>query len=213
VEAFRAGQAVFALATLADLQPLQAANSPVRDRFGICRVPGSDVAVNPSTRRVASSPERDGNFVPYLGHGGWLAGVDAKAENAEAARELLLVLSSPRVSLEIACEPAWAGGPTRSTHLDSRAGWYNYGLNEAHTVQLINALSSYYQAGLVNPAYALRGVNEAELVRAFAEQVRPAILEGKSPEEALRNAAAAWTAMTPDRDAFLHEYRMALGLK
>src|SRR5262249_17885672 len=135
LEAFRSGKAVFALATLADLAWLQEPGSPVRDKFGVCRVPGSDQSINPTTRKLESVQDRDGNLIPYSGHGVWPAGMAASAKESAlaAAKDLLVSLSSPPVSLEIACEPAWGGGSTRHSHLDSRSGWFNYGLNKVHT--------------------------------------------------------------------------------
>jgi hypothetical protein len=214
LEAFRAGKAVFALASLADLPWLQADDSPVRDRFGVGRVPGSDTAIDPAKRKLAQVPDQDGNFIPYRGHGGWLGGIDAAASGASAvaANDLLVYLSSPPVSLEIACEPQWGGGPTRSTHLDNRPGWHNYGLG-ARTGQLIEALHSYYRAPIVNPSYALRVSGQSDLVRTFGEQVRPALTEKKDAAAALRETAEAWSGLTKDRAAFLREYRLSIGLK
>ena len=213
LEAFRSGRAVLALATLSDLPWLQEPGSPVRDRFGIWRVPGSDTAVNPATGRVAAVGEADGNFVPYYGHGGWLGGVDAACQRPEAALDLLMYLSGPLPSLETAAEPAWGGGPTRTTHLDDRSVWHNYGLSGPRTAQLVAALEGYSRATLLNPAYRLRVAASQQYMDLFAAGVRPALAEGRPAAAALQAVGQSWQGINPDRPARLHEYRLSMGLK
>jgi hypothetical protein len=213
LEAFRAGQAVVALATLADLAWLQDPASPVHDRIGVWRVPASDTAIDPATNNIAPVADSEGNFVPYHGYAGCLGGVDISSTRLAAALDFLVFMSSPPVSLEVVCEPAWGGGPTRDSHLmDNRAGWHNYGLSARHTSELIDAVSGYSHAAL-NPAYRLRIANQRAYLDVFAEKVRPALVERKPAEAALKDAADAWTGLVKDRDALLREYRMSLGLR
>jgi multiple sugar transport system substrate-binding protein len=212
IDAFRSGNAVFALATLADLASLQDKSSAVAGKFGICRVPGSGAAVDPASRKLTTTQEAEGNLIPYLGWGGWVAGVEAQSTQSSAAQDLLLFLSSPPVSQQAVCEPDWASGPMRSTHLENRACWHNYGLTQTETNQLIAALESYYHSTTLNPAYRLRMSNQQQFLQVFNEKVRSAITENKPANDALSEVARAWESLAPDRAARLTEYRHSLGL-
>jgi hypothetical protein len=215
LEAFRAGRAVMAIATLADLPWLQEAKSPVRDRFAVCRIPGSKVVYDIAAQRMVPYGGRDGNVVPYHGYGGWMAGLTSKALQVDAANDLLLFLSSPPVSQEIVCETAWGGGPTRASQLDNRSAWFNYGLSPAHTSQLVSALDAYYRPTLLNPTYRLRLPDQEEYLKAFAKRILPALTENQSAEAALNSVAADWRELARHKDkaAFLHHYRMSQGLR
>lgn len=215
LEAFRAGHAVMAIATLADLPWLQDAQSPVRDRFAVCRIPGSKMVFDVAANRMVPHGGSDGNVVPHHGHGGWMAGLTARAVHAEAATDLLVFLSSPPVSQEIVCETAWGGGPTRASHLDNRSAWFNYGLSPAHTSQLMSALDAYYRPTLLNPTYRLRLPDQDEYMKAFAKRIVPALTQDQSAEAALKSVAADWRelARRKDKAAFLHHYRMSQGLR
>lgn len=211
--AFRDGKAVAAFATLADLAGLRETGNAIGGRFGIARVPGSDTTYDIDRGSMQPVSEAAGNLVPYLGLGGWLGGIDAAAAKPDVAFDLLIFLSSPPISSEIVCEPAWGAGPTRLSHIDNRAGWHNYGLDPAATAQLAAALDGYYRAPMLNPAFRLRIASAPAYERAFADHVRSALTEGKPAPTALRAAADAWDRLHPDRAAFLREYRMSLGLR
>jgi multiple sugar transport system substrate-binding protein len=213
VDAFRSGKAVLAFATLADLAGLQDASSPVRDKFGVCRVPGSDVAYDAATRNITNVSDPEGNLIPYHGHGGWMGGIDASTPNRPAARDLLLFLSSPSVSQEAVCEPQWASGPTRLNHLENRSFWFNYGLSPEHTNQLVNALEGYYHPTLLNPAYRLSIAAERDYLKVFDEKIRPALEQDKPAELVLQELAHAWDGLAPDRAARKAEYRKSQGLR
>ncbi len=213
IDVFKAGKAVAALASLADLASLQDAASPVRDKFGVWRVPGSDVAFDSATGKVASVADANGNLVPYYGHGGWMAGIDTSSSNNQSARDLILFLSSPEVSQEVVCGTQWAGGPTRLSHLENRTFWFNYGLSPERTNQLVNALEGYYHPTTLNPAYRLSIAAERQYMQVFAEKIRPAIEEGKPAAAALQETAKAWDSLAPNRAARLTEYRQSLGLR
>jgi ABC-type glycerol-3-phosphate transport system substrate-binding protein len=204
-----------AIATLADLPWLQDAKSPVRDRFAVCRIPGSKVVYDSAARQMVPYGGRDGNVVPHHGHGGWMAGLTAKAAQVEAANDLLLFLSSPPVSQEIICETAWGGGPIRASQLDNRSAWFNYGLSPARTSQLVSALDAYYRPTLLNPTYRLRVPDQEEYLKAFAKRIVPALTQDQSPETALKAVAADWRELARQKDkaAFLHHYRMSQGLR
>lgn len=215
LDAFRAGHSVLAIATLADIPNLQEAGSSVRDQFAVCRIPGSDLVYDHATRRMAPYTGSDGNFVPYHGHGGWMAGRSAKTSHPEAADDLLLFLSSPPISQEIVCETAWGGGPTRSTHLDNRAPWHNYGLSTPRTLQLIAALDGYFRPSLLNATYRLRLPDQDQYVQAFARRISTALEKNQPADAALKDVAAEWRKLVAGKGkaAFLHDYRMSQGLR
>jgi ABC-type glycerol-3-phosphate transport system substrate-binding protein len=215
IDAFQSGKAVFAIATLADISRLQQADSLVRDKFAVCRIPGSDSVYDGTAGKVIPFPGSEGNAVPFHGHGGWMAGLAADSSQVAAATDLLLYLSSPRVSQEIVCETAWGGGPTRAGHLDSRVAWHNYGLSANRTLQLVAALDSYYRATLRNSAHALRIPDHEEHERAFARRVTQALQQNQPADAALKDVAQAWRdlAKGQDKSASLRDYRMSQGLR
>src|SRR5262249_18221926 len=59
MDSFRAGQAVLGIATLSDLPRLQAEGSLVRDKFGICRIPGSSEVFDLSARKVVAADDSE----------------------------------------------------------------------------------------------------------------------------------------------------------
>ena len=215
LDAFRTGHAVLAIATLADIHGLQEESSPVHDRFAICRMPGSDLVYDHASNKMQVYTSSAGNFVPYHGHGGWMAGRAAKAAQPEAANDLLIFLSSPPISQEIICETAWGGGPTRSTHLDNRAPWFNYGLSHSRTLQLIAALDGYYRPSLLNPTYRLRLPDQDEYLRILTKRIETALEMNQPAEAALKDVAQGWRALANDKNksTHLHDYRMSQGLR
>ncbi len=213
IEAFRRGKAVLALATLADLTALQAVDSPVRGRFGVARIPGSEECYDPNSRRIKTTTEVEGNVVPYLGHGGYLGGIRADSNQAALALDFLAYLTSPRVSLEIVAEPGWGAGPTRGSHFDHRSIWHNYELDPVVTNQLIESLEATYRGSALNPAFRLRVKEEQHLIRTFAQELRRVVNERSDAIEALRRIRARWQQVVADREAFLREYRESMGLK
>jgi ABC-type glycerol-3-phosphate transport system substrate-binding protein len=213
VDVFRAGNTVLAIATLADVARLQDAGSPVRDKFAVCRIPGSDCVYDEAARKVVPFQGSEGNVVPYHGHGGWMAGLAAEAANADAATDLLLFLGSRSVSQEVVCEPVWGGGPTRAGHLDSRVGWHNYGLSEPRTLQLVAALDAYYRPTLRNPAHCLRLPDHEAYAQALSLRLTKALEKNESADAALKDVAQAWRELTKDRAAHLRDYRMSQGLR
>lgn len=213
IEAFRRGQAVLALAALSDVQSLQATDSPVRGRFGVARIPGSEEYFDPDARKLKPAPEVEGNVVPYLAHGGWLGGIRKDSDQANLALDFLAFLTSPRVSLEIVAEPRWGAGPTRGSHLDSRSVWYNYDLDSGSTNQLIESLDATYRGSTLNPVYRLRVKDEDPLKRVFCQELRKVLADGSDAREALQRIRTAWEAVITDREAFRKEYRESVGLK
>ncbi|MCX7700388.1 MAG: extracellular solute-binding protein [Gemmataceae bacterium] len=213
IEAFRRGQAIFAFATLFEVQSLQAADSPVRGRFGVGRIPGSEENYDPDSRKLKASPEVDGNTVPYLAHGGWLGGIRHDSDQSSLALDFLAFLTSPRVSLEIVAEPRWGAGPTRGSHLDSRSIWHNYDLDPAVTNQLIDSMDAACRSSALNPVFRLRVKDEDRFKRAFCQELRKVLADRSDAREALKRVRSEWDQIITDREAFRREYRESLGLK
>ena len=99
LEAFRDGRAALGIGGTEWVARLQDDTSPVRGRFGVCRVPGSHRVFAYQTGEL--QPVEGVNAVPYLGTGGWLGVVPRGAAHPEAAFALLAELSGPQVSTEI----------------------------------------------------------------------------------------------------------------
>jgi ABC-type glycerol-3-phosphate transport system substrate-binding protein len=212
-EAFAAGRAVVALVPLADVAALQRAADGGRMKLGVCRVPGSAVVYDGARQQAADAA---GNAVPYIGTAGWMGAVAAHARSPDAARDFLIYLCGPQVSLEIVFESAWGGGPTRQTHLDlgNRAGWFNYGMDGPQTAQLVQALERSINPAIANPAYRLRTPDEREYMLALTAELRPA-LDGKTPAaDALAAVAKRWNTLAAgDKAKHLEQYRQSLGLR
>lgn len=213
-DTFRNGQAVFAVVNLAEVSRLQAKDSPVRDSFSVCRIPGSDTIYASSGNPVpAMGSER--NFIPYLGAGGWMGSLSSKASEKEAALDFLLSLGGPPTSLEIVFEPAWGAGPTRLVQFEitRRAGWHTYGLDTARTNQLVSALERTSNPQIVNPVYRLRIPNQQAYFKAFVDGVQPAVLQGTKPADALQEVANQWNKIDPNPQNRRTQYRRSLGLE
>jgi multiple sugar transport system substrate-binding protein len=237
-QAFTEGRAVFCLTETAQLAVFQK-SAKVKDRFGVCRLPGADGYYNftPTKTLVKllslalgtaggsyydfAHPEtntwvkREGNRVPYLGSGGWLGVVPKSAADEKAAFSLLAHLTGPAVSKQIVIDPLVGGGPTRQDHLDSATRWDAFGLDAARTTAVKEVLRQMLEhPGLKNPALHLRTPDEATHRRALQEELRAALKGDKTPEKALQDAAARWAKMDRDKGLAAHraEVRISLGL-
>jgi ABC-type glycerol-3-phosphate transport system substrate-binding protein len=213
IETFRRGQAVWAVASLADVARLQAADSPVRGKFGVSRIPGSREYYDAESGRMKPALEAEGNVISYLAHGGWIAAISRNTTQPQVALDWLAYLSSPRISLEIVAEPAWGAGPTRGTHLDSRSIWHNYDLDPATTNQLIDALESTYRGSALNPVFRLRIKDQSPIHLALVDGIRQAIHHRADAQEVLLRVAAQWKRIIVNKDEFRREYRASVGLK
>ena len=213
-DAFATGRAVIALVSLADLAGMQRAAQKSNMRLGICRVPGSSVYYDGQQQK---SSEMAGNVMPYVGAGGWLAGLSAHAPHEEAALDFLSYLTGATASLEVLFEASWGGGPTRITHFDinNRAGWFNYDLSAAQTDQLLLAVKQGIDPSIANPVYRLRIPEERAYAHALGEQLRAALDGNKPAAAALKDAARRWDEMTASigKEKHLRDYRMSLGLR
>ena len=173
-------------------------------------MPGSAVVFDYATG--AKEAVTGGSYVPYLGAGGCLGVVPRGGPQAEAAFALLAELSGPEVSRQVVIEPEWGGGAVRRDQLNATAGWSSFGLSQAQTTDLLQALQqTLAHAGLGNPATRLRLPREADYRKALLEEVRAALAGKKGPAEALKAAAERWRALEP-AERRRTEYANSLGL-
>jgi multiple sugar transport system substrate-binding protein len=216
-EAFRNGQAVLCLTDPTWIGRFSAEGSPVKGRFGMCRVPGSRYYFDYQTgqRQVAVEV----NFLPYLGAGGWLAVVPRTAPEPEAAFDLLAELSGPRTSLEVVIEPRWGGGVFRRDHFDfkNRGGWNSFGLPPKQTDSvLLDVAQTVDNPGQVkNPVVRLRTPDESAYQEALVAEVRACLTQGTDPVEALRAVRQRWEQLGRRKDPKqrLREYHLSLSLQ
>jgi len=207
-EAFAAGKAVLCLADASWIRRFQ--KGPTKPRFGVCRVPGSQLVFDYATGKPESVA--GGNYVPYLGAAGCLGVVPRDAARPEAAFALLAELSGPEKARQIAIEPEWGGGVVRRDQLSDAGGWSSFGLDQAQTTALTQALQqTLAQPGLANPATRLRLPREAEYRAALLDEVRAVLAGKKDAEAALKSAAERWRALGP-AEARRVEYAQSLGL-
>jgi multiple sugar transport system substrate-binding protein len=206
VEVFAGGQAVLCLTDASRLVRLQQRDSSkVRDRFGICQIPGAEHA-------------RTGvNRIPYLGSGGWLMVVPGEATNAQAAFSLMADLAgkntSTQILLDARLKPAWAGGPTRLEHLDDRVRWDAFDLDAPCTSALKETLrQTLIHRSLLNPLLCLRTPDQAFHQKVLVEELRAALKQGDEAER-LKQVQRRWEERDRARPKHLAEYELSLGLQ
>jgi multiple sugar transport system substrate-binding protein len=211
-QAFRDGRAVLCLTDATHLLEFQTTPA-LRDRFGVCRMPGGSCYYDYTTGARRATPE--GNRVPYLGSGGWLAVVPQGAAHPEAAFALLAELSGPKVSSQIVVEPRWGGGAIRDDHFRT-ARWDAFDLDPARTTAVKEALrESVLHQGLRNPVLRLRTPDEEPHRLALVAELRSALTNPDTDAaQALDRVAQRWSELDKARgeEAHLAEYRISLGL-
>jgi ABC-type glycerol-3-phosphate transport system substrate-binding protein len=221
LETFFQGRAVVCLTDAAGIARLQKdRDSKVRDRFGICPIPGGDCWFEGESKQTATN----GNRVPYLGADAWLAVVPQSSEQPDATFALLAEMSNLANSTEVVLDRRWGGGAIRTEQLEEHGRWDGFDLDQARTTELKEALrQTLLYRGLKNPALALRlpdAVVEQNGKRTFpyrdavVRTVRAAVFEGKDAKEALDTAAATWEELRKKRGAEQHlaDVRLSLGL-
>jgi multiple sugar transport system substrate-binding protein len=210
--AFQRGEAVLCLASPAWISRFQE-DAKLRDKFGLCRVPGSEHVFDYATVQEKTLP--GGNWVPYLGADGWLMVVPRSNPHPEAAFALAASLSDSKTSLDLVIEPAWGGGVYRREQLEAGVGWHQLGLDRKRTEHLVDILrETVLHPQVKNPALRLRTPDERMHQRALDAQLRAALLEGKEAGMALQAAAAQWRQIDGEKStaARLAAYRLSLGL-
>jgi multiple sugar transport system substrate-binding protein len=210
--AFQRGEAVLCLASAAWIGRFQE-RARVRDRFGLCRVPGSERFFDYATGQEKTLPA--GNWVPYLGADGWLMVVPRANKDPKAAFALAASLSNPKASLDLVIEPAWGGGIYRREQLEAGVGWHQLGLDRKRTEQVVDVLrETVLHPQVKNSVLRLRIPDERRHQRALDDHLRAALLEGKEASQALQAAAAQWRQIDTEKSkaARLAAYRLSLGL-
>jgi len=209
--AFARGEAVLCVADAFWVARFQ--KSAVRGKFGVCRLPGSGTVY--SYNGDETGTVTGGNFVPYLGAGGWLAVVPRDAPHPEVAWGLLEELSGPEISRQIVIEPAWGGGVCRRDQFEPR-DLLSFGLDQAQTKTLAESLRrTLAHVGVKNPVVRLRTPDEAPHRKAMTEEVRAALQKGGDAKKALERAAQRWRELDRGRDARarLADYYLSLSLQ
>lgn len=203
--------AVVSLSELAQLQPISS--------IGVAPLPGTKVSYDAKTGRAMPPADKNKglNFVPYHGAGGWIGVVRTGRPNPEAAFDLLADLSRLERSAELLSDPALGFGPFRVEHLDQshETLWQRYGFDAQQTHRLAEAIRYDLDVGLANPAIALRGADQAELMKLLGEQLNRIVTGAVSPEEAMKAADAAWRKADSARpaEALKQERRRSAGLQ
>ena len=210
-EAFRQGRAVLCLTDAPRLKVFQQTPG-LRDKVGVCRLPGGECYFDFAQGKPQPKPE--GNRVPYLGGAGWLAVVPRASEHAAAAFDLLADLSGPQTSSQIFLSETERGGPIRSEQV-YRERWDSFDLNDKQTLHLREALQdTLLHRGLRNPALCLRTPRQAAHRAALVKEVRAALLTHADAANALRKVAKAWIQLDGEQGLEAHkaDYRRSLGL-
>jgi multiple sugar transport system substrate-binding protein len=198
-EVFRDGSAALCIAGTEWVARFQEENSPVRGRFGVCRVPGS--------RRVfayqngQAQPTEVVNYIPYLGTGGWLGVVPRGAAHPEAAFALLAELSGPQASGEIVLGTRHGCGAFRRDHLEFLKAGNVFGLESRVTYALVESLRLTLDPPIKNPVLRLRTPDEHAYLRALVEEIRPALLRPDAvPEDVMNGVARRWRQLDDQQD-------------
>jgi hypothetical protein len=198
------------------LPALQQGKSAVRDRFGICRVPGGEGYFGTVGEMM---PARVGpNRVPYLGSSALLAAVRSKAPQRDAAFALLADLSgretSGQIVLDVQADSRCAGGAIRMDQLEDRSRWDAFGLDQARTAALKETLrQTLVHRGLKNPALCLRIPGWKKREQILGAALREALKPGGDAQKALTQAANQWGDLDKGHEEkTIAEYRISLGL-
>ncbi len=213
---FRDGQAVLCLGDARLLGEFQAASSPVRDRVGVCRVPGSRVFFSGRTGQRQTLSEGRVNRVPYLGAGAHLLAVPRSSRQPAAALSLLAEIGGRELAQQLVLDSRWGGGPTRVEHSDEYFDGWQLPRDESERTRL--ALRETVQPSLRNPLHCLRLPREHAFRSALTTALRPALIAGKASTEegaasVLRGVAREWDKLIEAGAAtHLREYRLSLGL-
>jgi multiple sugar transport system substrate-binding protein len=210
-EAFRDGRAALCLADAPWLKVFQKTPA-LRDKVGLCRVPGGDRYFDYDKGIAHPTPE--GNRVPYLGGAGWLAVVPRAGEHPAAAFDLLAELSGPKTSNQIFLGEVGAGGPVRMDQID-RQHWDVFDLDETQALKLRDVLrETLMDRGLKNPALCLRIPNQEAQRAVLVKEFREALSKDTDAEKVLQNVAEAWGKLDREKGLEAHkaDYRRSLGL-
>jgi multiple sugar transport system substrate-binding protein len=211
-ETFRSGQPALGIADVNVLVSMQQVHG-LKDKGGVCRMPGGARWFDYASGKEVPSP--DGNRVPYLGAGGWLAAVPLGAAEPDAAFSLLADLSGRQRSGEIVLDHIWGGRPIRHDQVE-HSRWETFNFDAERTKQLRDAVRQTLEhPTVVNPAVRLRTSTEASRQAVLLKELR-AFLQADSGDaaQALGAVAARWEAMDHELEGStaLDDYRISVGL-
>ncbi|MBI1918629.1 MAG: hypothetical protein HYS12_28380 [Planctomycetes bacterium] len=211
---FRNGEAALCVDDCRRLEEFQKHDSPVRERVGVCAVPGSGFYYTFAEGKKSSAPGGRVNRVPYLGAGTLVLAVPRSSQQREAAFALVAELGGRFVSQQVVLEPRWGGGIVRSAHLE-REHWDAFRLDGEASRELRSALRQTFEPNIRNPLGCLRVPDERRFVEALVKQLRRALAakEDVGASAALADASAAWEKVIGQRkEEHLRDYRLSLGL-
>jgi multiple sugar transport system substrate-binding protein len=210
-QAFREGKAVLCLTDATWLAYFQQAPA-VRDRIGVCAVPGGERYFTFATGRERHPGEP--NRVPYLGGAGWLAAVPRTSAHAEAAFDLLAEITGPTTSGQMVLAPRWGGGPVRDAEL-RRERWDSYELETDPTLKLKQALQDELRhRALKNPVLCLRTPTEASHREALDTALRQALQQNRDASATLKEVEQRWVQLDAQEtpQTVKADYRRSVGL-
>src|SRR5579875_2874752 len=211
-EAFRDGRAVLCLTDAPWIVTFQKTPA-LRDKVGICRIPGGECYFDFRTGQQRR-PTDAANWLPYLGGAGWLAVVSRSSRNPGAAFDLLAELAGPKTSTQIFLSSNSQGGPTRTSQL-YRHRWDTFDLEDRQAVLLRDLLEeTLLHRNVKNPALCLRTPRQAAHRAVLVRGLREALLKGADAEKTLQKVAEAWRKLDREQGVEQHkaDYRCSLGL-
>ena len=192
------------IGVMADTSP----ESTVKGKVGYSILPGTTKTWDYVKKTWVDFPEV--NHAPYLAFGGWLAAIDAKSDNVEAAYDFLSFLGRPENSYICVTTPETGFNPCRKSHFEKLAGWYGYGF--VHPEDYLGAIEATIAHANVQPDIRIPGA--ARYFEALDVQLSMALAGAKTAKQALDDAAKEWEKITEDlgREKQLKNYRASLGL-
>lgn len=206
---YAAGEAALAIdwgdvGVISDTDP----GSTVKGKVGYSILPGTTRAWDYVKESWVDFPEV--NHAPYLAFGGWIAGIDAKSDNVEAAYDFLSYLGSPENSYISVTTPETGFNPYRESHFEKLAGWYGYGF--VNPEDYLGAIEATIAHSNVQPDIRIPGA--FRYFEALDAQLAMALAGAKTAKQALDDAAKEWEAITEDlgKEEQLKNYRASLGL-
>ena len=206
---YAAGEAAMAIdwgdvGVISDTDP----GSTVKGKVGYSILPGTTSAWDYVKESWVDFPGV--NHAPYLAFGGWIAGIDAKSDNVEAAYDFLSFLGSPENSYICVTTPETGFNPFRESHFEKLAGWYGYGF--VNPEDYLGAIQATIAHSNVQPDIRIPGA--FRYFEALDAQLAMALAGAKTAKQALDDAAEEWEAITEDlgKEIQLKNYRASLGL-
>jgi hypothetical protein len=186
----------------------------LRDKVGVCRMPGGDHYFDFQSGQERKPPFGSVNWLPYLGSAGWLAVVSRSSRNSEAAFDLLAELAGTKTSMQIFLGAVNQGGPTRTRQLYSHR-WDSFDLDDKRATQLRESLEeTLLHRRLRNPVLCLRTPRQAAHRAVLVRGLREALLKGADAKKTLQDVAQAWRKLDEEQGLDQHraDYRLSLGL-